>query len=264
MLTFRDFSTALRKLDIDRSRPVIAHVSLSAIGEVHGGADTVLGALLMTFNTLVMPTFTYKTMITPEVGPPDNAITYGGGKDTNRMAEFFQAEMPADRLMGVVAEALRRHPKAQRSSHPILSFSGVNAEQALDSQTLDEPLRPIHVLKDDQGWVLLLGVDHTVNTSIHYAEWVAGRKQFVRWALTSKGVAECAGWPGCSFGFQAVAPSLEEITRTVQVGKGQIQAFPLIDLVDAVYALLSADPLALLCERADCDRCNALRAAVKN
>ena len=63
MLTFRDFSTALRKLEIDRSSPVIVHSSLSAFGELHGGAETVLGALLMAFNTLVMPTFTYKTKI---------------------------------------------------------------------------------------------------------------------------------------------------------------------------------------------------------
>ena len=89
MLTFRDFITGIRKLEIDRSRPVIAHASLSAFGEVHGGAETVVGALLSSFDTFIMPVFTYKTMLIPEIGPLDNAIVYGSGKDTNRMAEIL-------------------------------------------------------------------------------------------------------------------------------------------------------------------------------
>jgi aminoglycoside 3-N-acetyltransferase len=261
MLTFRDFSTAFRKLDLDRSRPVIAHASLSAFGEVHGGAETVLGAMLMSFNALIMPTFTYNTMVTPEVGPPDNAMVYGSGKDINKMAEFFHPDMPADKMMGTVAESLRHHPKAHRSTHPILSFAGVNAEQMLDAQTLDEPLIPFHTLRDEEGWVLLMGVDQTVNTSIHYAEWLAGRKQFVRWALTPKGVVACDGFPGCSDGFEAVTPRLDGDIRRVEAGEGAIQAIPLVNLVDTVSTMLGEDPLALLCGREDCERCNAIRAS---
>lgn len=259
MLTFRDFSSALRKLEIPRTSPVIAHASLSAFGEVHGGAETVLGALLMAYDTLVMPAFTYKTMITPEAGPAENGLVYGSARDANLMAEFFTPEMPADRLMGAVPEALRRHPKARRSGHPILSFAGVNADAALDAQTCAEPLTPIHVLKNDGGWVLLLGVDHTCNTSIHYAEWMAGRKQFVRWALTPQGIVECGGFPGCSQGFEAIAPRLEGKVRRVEVGQALIKAVSLGDLVAAVQAALEEDPLALLCARADCERCNAVR-----
>jgi len=138
----------------------------------------------------------------------------------------------------------------------------VNVEAALEAQSLDEPFLPIHTLKGDDGWVLMVGVDHTVNTSIHYAEWVAGRKQFVRWALTPRGVVECKGWPGCSQGFQSIAPRLAGVTRVAQVGPAQIQAIPLAELVDAVVGWINVDPLALLCEREDCERCNAVRASV--
>ena len=262
MLTFRDFTNGLRKLEIDRARPVIAHASLSAFGQVHGGADTLLGALLTSFNALIMPTFTYNTMIIPESGPADNGITYGSGKDTNRMATFFQADLPADKTMGVVAEALRRNAKAHRSAHPIMSFAGINAAQALDAQALDDPLRPIHVFNEDKGWVLLLGVDHTVNTSMHYAEKIAGRRQFTRWALTPDGVAECKGFPGCSDGFQAVTPFLEGFVRWVQVGEGIITAIPLVEMVDFVSEAVREAPLALLCARQDCGRCNAVRESV--
>ena len=226
MLTFRDFITGFRRLEIDRSRPVIVHTSLSAFGEVHGGAQTVLGALISSFDTFLMPAFTYKTMITPEVGPPGNAINYGGGKDTNRMAEIYHHDMPADPLMGVVAEALRTHPKALRSTHPILSFAGINAQKVLDLQSIKEPLLPIQTLMDGDGWVMLLGMGHTVNTSIHYAEQLAGRKQFIRWALTPKGVIPCQRFPGCSEGFDAIASPLEEVVRKVELGEARCSGRP--------------------------------------
>jgi aminoglycoside 3-N-acetyltransferase len=259
MLTFRELSAAFRKLELDRSVPVISHASLSAFGQVQGGAETLSGALLSSFNTVVMPVFTYKTMVTPQVGPPVNGMHYGSGKDANLLAEFFRPEMKADRMMGCVPDTLRRHPKAQRSSHPILSFAGVNAGEMLESQTMQEPLYPIKKLVEAQGWVLLLGVDHTVNTSIHYAEKLAGRKQFVRWALTPRGVVECPGWPGCSLGFQAIEPQVRSATRSVEAGKGRIQAVPLASVMEAVTRMIAQDPLALLCAREDCERCQAVR-----
>ena len=261
MLTFRDFITGLRRLEIDRSSPVMVHARLEAFGEVHGGAETVLGALMSSFDTLVMPTFTSKTMIIPELGPLDNAITYGSGKDTNWRAEIFTPHLPCDPQMGVLAESLRSHPQAQRSSHPILSLAGMHADEILASQTLKEPLRPIQVLKENSGWVLLMGVDQTANISLHYAEWAAGRKQFVRWALTPTGVAPCPSFPGCSDGFNAISPHLAEVLRSSEVGSATILAMPLPELLDTAIASIKEYPLALLCDREDCERCNTIRAA---
>jgi aminoglycoside 3-N-acetyltransferase len=259
MVTFRDLVSAFRKLEIDDSRPVIAHASLSAFGQVNGGAGTLLGALLTVYPALMMPTFTYKTMLTPQQGPPDNALVYGRENDQNAMAEFFYPALPADRLMGVLSEALRRHPQARRSSHPILSFAGTNVELALHAQDISEPLAPIRMLTEMGGWALLLGVDQTVNTSIHYGERMAGRKQFVRWALTPDGVQECPGFPGCSEGFQAIASRLDGIIRKGQVGPAQLVALPLPGLVEAVQAAIHEDALALLCAREYCERCMAVR-----
>jgi len=261
VLTFRDFIAGIRELRLDRSMPIIAHASLSSFGEVRGGAEALIGGLISSFDTFIMPVFTYKTMITPEIGPPNNALVYGSGIDTNRMVEMFTPDMPADPIIGAVAETLRSHPKAQRSAHPILSFTGVNASPILASQTIKEPFLPIQMLKEASGWVLLMGVGQTVNTSIHYAEWLAGRKQFVRWALTPEGVVAVPGFPGCSDGFEAVTPQLEDVMRTVEVGESVIQAIPLVNLADTVCALLKDDPVALLCERKDCERCNAVRAS---
>jgi aminoglycoside 3-N-acetyltransferase len=259
MVTFRDFVNAWRKLDIDRSHPVLVHASLSAFGKVHGGPDVVVGSLLASFSGLMMPTFTYKCMVTPEDGPPGNGLIYGSARDVNKMAEFFRPDLPADPLMGVVAETLRQHPDAQRSGHPLLSFSAVNLSDVLEKQTLTDPLAPIQSLMEAGGWVLLLGVDHTVNTSIHLAEKLAGRKQFVRWALTPTGVVECLGFPGCSDGFQSLAVRCESLIREVQIGRARIQALPLLDMVEFARGWIMSDPQAFLCERMDCERCQAVR-----
>ena len=134
MVTFTDLRLALLKLGLSHT-PVVAHASLKAFGEVVGGAETLLRAALDSVWALVMPTFTYRTLVTPEIGPPGNGITYGSERDVNRMAEPFTPDMPADKLMGAVAEALRCHSRARRTAHPILSFAGIQADRLLIAQT---------------------------------------------------------------------------------------------------------------------------------
>jgi aminoglycoside 3-N-acetyltransferase len=261
MVSYHEIISGLRQLGLDKQSPVIIHASLSSFGEIRGGAETLLGAVLGNFNAIMAPTFTYKTMVIPEEGPPDNAITYGSGHDQNLMAEPFLADMPADKLMGVFAETVRTRSGAKRSSHPILSFSGLNVDAALETQTQHDPFAPIGSLAEQDGWVLLFGTDQTVNTSIHYAEKLAGRCQFVRWALLSNSVTECRGFPGCSDGFSQIGPVMEDVSRTAKIGAATVQAFPLQLLVQVVVDLIVKDPLALLCQRPDCERCNAVRQA---
>ena len=110
--------------------------------------------------------------------------------------------------------------------------------------------------------MLLLGVDQRVNTSIHYAERVAGRKQFLRWALTLEGVVECPGFPGCSDGFDALALHLPGITHSTRIGGAEVHAMPLTELIEVARRVVEADPLALLCRRAFCGRCEAVRKSV--
>jgi len=215
--------------------------------------------MLASFASVSMPTFTYKTEVIPEVGPPNNGIIYGSGHDTNHLAEHFRPDMRVDPMMGSLPEALRKHPSATRTAHPILSFAGVNADLMLFTQTLYEPLAPIRALAEQDGWVVLINVDHTVNTSIHYAEKLTGRKQFIRWALAGDRVVECPNYPGDSLGFLAIEPHLNSDTRRVPVGEGFIQAVPLQGLFEVVQRLIKKDPLALLCERLDCERCRAVR-----
>jgi aminoglycoside 3-N-acetyltransferase len=259
MVSFRDVYSGMKLIGISASTPVIVHTSLSAFGEVQGGAETLLGALMAAFPALMMPAFTYKTMIIPETGPKNNGITYGTGKDLNRMAEFYSPQLPADRLMGVVAELLRLRPNAARSSHPIFSFTGVNVEDLLLLQTLQDPFGLLGELALQNGWVVLAGVDHTVNTSIHFVEKIAHRQQFIRWALTQSGAVQCNGFPGCSDGFDQAATPLNPIIRQVAIGDAIVRALPLQPMIEILVGVMSSDPLALLCKRQDCERCRTVR-----
>lgn len=258
MLDYDELKTAFLELGL-ANQPVIAHASLQPFGYIHNGADTVLMALIDSVQSLIMPTFTYKTMITPDVGPPNNGILYGADKDLNKMAQSFTPDMRADPMMGILPESLRNHPAAKRTAHPILSFAGIKADVALSTQTLFEPLAPIGALAEEDGWAVLINVDHSVNTSIHYGEKLAGRRQFVRWAVMDNRIVECPNFPGDSSGFNVIASYIKPDTRRVEIGEAFIEAVPLRRLFDAVQELIKLDPLALLCQRTDCERCNAIR-----
>ncbi len=264
MLTFRDLASGLRKLEVDPAKPVIIHASLSSFGEIRGGVDTLLGAILANFQSILTPAFTYKTMLTPESGPADNGIIYGTAYTQNRMAEFFTPNLSCDRSMGILAEKIRTHPKSTRSSHPILSFSGVNLEETIASQSVQDPLAPIQSLYNQEGAILLLGVDHSVNTSIHLAESKAGRKTFIRWALTPTAIIECVNFPGCSDGFNQAQDLLEEITQTIQIGVTKVNCLPVKPMVDKLVKQIADYPLALLCDREVCPRCDAVRASTSS
>lgn len=256
MTALSDLKTALSKLGLSK-HPVIAHASLRAFGSVD--AEAMLSALLDSTRGIIMPAFTYMTMLNPEIGPPRNGLTYGSQTDLNKMAEPFHPDMPADTLMGVLPEILRKHPKAKRSMHPIQSFAGIHADAIINTQTIHEPFAPIAALAEQDGWVLLLGMDHTVDTSIHYGEKLAGRLQFIRWALTRDKAVECPGFPGDSEGFNAIAPDVEKYTRRVDVNGASVQAVHLKSLLKAVVEKIHNNPFALLCGRPDCERCEAVR-----
>jgi aminoglycoside 3-N-acetyltransferase len=258
----RDLLLGLRGLGLETS-PVVVHASLSAFGKVEDGADTVVSALGTVFHTVLVPAFTYKTMLIPPSGTADNGLTYGSNQDQNRMAEFFTPRMPVDPLIGVIPETLRHQRGARRSDHPILSFAGFNAGDFLDAQSINEPFGPLGMLMEAGGWVVLMGVNHTVNTSIHYAEKLAGRKTFTRWALTPHGVVECPSFPGCSAGFEAIATDVARYIRKTEIGDALVQALPIRMLFKTVISRLKQDPLALLCQAEDCGRCNEIRKAVQ-
>lgn len=259
MYPYRDFVRAFQELGLGSGRRVIAHVGLGGTQEVAGLAEVVLGALLRTCEGLMMPAFTSRAMVTPPYGPAHNAMRYGDAPNQIPDRESFHPDMPVDPDLGEVAERLRKLPETRRSHHPLLSFCGVNVEKGLEAQSLEDPWFPIQWLAELDGDVLLVGGSHTQNVSLHYAEHQAGRKQFIRWAITKGKIVECPHWPGCSEGFQAIGPRLRGVTRVEKVGDLRIQLIPLRDLIHIATGWIREDDQALLCDREDCRYCQDVR-----
>jgi aminoglycoside 3-N-acetyltransferase len=87
----------------------------------------------------------------------------------------FDPEQSQTREMGAIPELFRTWPGVLRSEHPIGSFavSGPHAEYLTrDHRLLDTfgEHSPIGKLYELDGYILLLGVNHANNTSLHLAE----------------------------------------------------------------------------------------------
>src|SRR6185503_9234924 len=115
MLDHTDLKFAFEDLGL-AEKPVIVHASLRPFGYIKSGVDAVLRALLSSFKSVIMPAFTYKTMVTPVVGPPDNGIIYGSERDLNKMAQAFTLNMRVDSMIGVLAETLQIRPFVTRTA----------------------------------------------------------------------------------------------------------------------------------------------------
>jgi aminoglycoside 3-N-acetyltransferase len=263
MTSFRDITRALDEIDVQSHSRLILHARIEPFTELVGGVETLVGALLNRCELLVVPAFTPQTMIVPTIGPNDNAMEYGQNPDANLEAVIFSSDLPVDPQLGEVNETIRKLPDAQRSEHPILSFAGINAAEALAAQTLDAPLGSIAWLGDYDADVLMIGCEQSYNVSIHWGEQLAGRRSFTRWALTPGGVVECPNMPGCVQGFNWVRGRLGAITRRTMLGTVLFEAIPVRDLLNLTVGWIREDPRALLCDRTGCPHCSSVRAAVR-
>jgi aminoglycoside 3-N-acetyltransferase len=244
--SFSDLKPALSDLSL-RKRLVLVHASPVI------DADALLAALLETTGGFFTPTFTPKSLLPIDFHPVHTKA------DAKTLAEPFTPATPADEAFGKFPELVRGHAKAKRSLHPILSFAGIGADDVINSQTVHEPYAPISAMTEEDGVILLVGMDQRVNFSIHYGEKLAGRMQFIRWALTGNGVTECINFPGDPEGFNAIASDIKSFTRQTEVDGVKIHAIPVNDLLRAVINKIHEDAYSLLCGRPDCEWCEAVR-----
>jgi aminoglycoside 3-N-acetyltransferase len=256
-ITANDLERALNQLGVNQQRDLISHSSLSAFGFVQGGAPTLIDVLQRNARTVIMPAFTYYTLVWPNHkksgdwpafppadGPtwcPDSPVSHDIGRIPQQFLELYQAV---------------------RSHHPALSFAalGQNTNQILSSQTLEYPYAPIGVLYALDADIVLLGVDHRSNTTIHYGEFLAGRPMLERYAHFG-GALVRTFFPNCSAAFNAIQGHLTSL-EVVGVGKTQVQRMSVRDVVDTTVKLLARDPEALLCNYNGC-RCAHVRDKIR-
>jgi len=159
---------------------VLVHTRMSALGWIVGGPVTIIHALLRVLTpsgTLMMPSFT------PDNTDPSNwrnpPVPEHWWPIIRQHTPAYDPQTTPSGHVGIVAENFRRWPGVIRSDNPDASFAaiGPNAEHLTANHTSLEPLfgddSPIGKLYELDGYVLLLGVDHGNNTSLHMAEYRA-------------------------------------------------------------------------------------------
>jgi aminoglycoside 3-N-acetyltransferase len=266
MVTEQMIADGLRALGLDVSSSVIVHASLRSFGTVEGGAEAVCRALVAVCGTVLLPAGSWDLTGLP--APPGLMRPHNAARSAATWAEFdaalvravpFAPDLPIDRELGRIPEAMRRSFPHRRGRHPLMSYLAVgrHADDLIAAERLDWPLGPIEALAALGGDVLLLGVDHTVDTAIHLAEQRLGRSRFYRYAKVADGVwMELPNIPGQSHRFGAIEPLVAAATAEVTIGLCRARRVAVATVLAAAERLIAADPGALLCEDATC-RCGS-------
>jgi aminoglycoside 3-N-acetyltransferase len=169
----------LRRLGLTNGSTVLVHSSLRALGWVVGGAEAVVLALEEAVGdggTIMMPAY---SMNAPEPALWKNPPVPEAWWESIR-SEWppFDPGLSPPLRLGTIAETFRGQRGTERSYHPNHSFCarGPNAPRLLATHALDDSLgegSPLARLYELDGLILLLGVDHSSNSSMHLAEYRA-------------------------------------------------------------------------------------------
>jgi aminoglycoside 3-N-acetyltransferase len=244
----------LRDLGVAPGDVLLVHTSYRAVRPVEGGPAGLVAALTEAIGpggTLVMPAWP---------GDPD--------------AVFDPKATPAAEDLGVVADTFWRMPGVERCDHPCaFAARGPLAEAILaDPLPLPPhiPASPVGRVHDLGGKVLLLGVGHDSNTSLHLAELLAGVPYGIEHAVTvwRDGAPTrivyrendhcCARFALADDWLRATGLQAEG-----RVGRAHARLFRTRDAVRLACEHLARDPLLFLhAAWAGCEDCDAARASI--
>jgi aminoglycoside 3-N-acetyltransferase len=152
-----ELTRQLGALGVQSGGILVVHAAFSKVGPVEGGPLALIEALLAAVGT-------GGTLVMPSMADDDDI-------------PFDRGQTPC-RAVGVVADSFWRMPGVQRSDSPhAFAATGPHAAQITRPHPVDVPhglnSPPGRVYELD-GQVLLLGVGHNADTTVHVAENIAG------------------------------------------------------------------------------------------
>lgn len=160
MHTYNSLLKQLEELKLNKNGTLLVHSSLKSMGDIEGGADTVLDALsdYMKEGLLVFPTHTWE---------------YVNADNPN----FYVDDSPS--CIGILPELFRKRENVVRSLHPTHSVAALgenNDEFVAGDELCDTPCARESAwgrLLDHKATIMLIGVDLRRNTFIHgVEEWI--------------------------------------------------------------------------------------------
>ncbi|MBS4202058.1 AAC(3) family N-acetyltransferase [Bacillus sp. FJAT-49732] len=248
MLTKKQLIEDFKRVGIKEGMVLVVHTSLRNIGYIEGGPEVVIESLLEILGdegTLVMP-----------------SMTSGD--------ELFDPKTTPTEGMGIVAETFWRMPSVLRSVHPNSAFAayGKYASEIVAEHPIDQPegiKSPIGKVYQLDGRILLLGVSHDSNTTIHLAESLndVPYRTYSTVLISNNGKIEKIEVPiinHCCQNFKKMESLLkEEGYLTVgTIGNGVCQFMKARDVVEVASTQLKKNPYYFLCED-ECEECTEAR-----
>lgn len=237
----------LRALGVNAGDIVCAHVAMSSLGLVIGGARTVADALLDAVapgGSIMMPSFSGDLSDPAEWRHPPVATA---------LIDEVRAAIPAydpvrtpTRGMGVVAEYFRTYPGVLRSPHPQSSFCafGPAAEELVAVHAFDDrfgPASPLGRLCDLGGKVLLLGAPFDTVSLFHMTQHMMGKVPRIakRAPVIEYGVRRWASYSDIDYPTEWFEDGVAHLIKiglaaTTEIGQGLSVLFPAAPAVDAL------------------------------
>lgn len=245
-------TAGLRRVGVEPGDTVMFHSSLSSMGYVVGGANTVIEGFLRAVGpegTVAVPT-----------------LWWDGTQD---VAGWDRDNSPS--YPGTITEVFRRRPDSIRSDNPTHSISAIGARAA--EMTADHGksgLRPCMygdgAFAEASPWERLyqwnahycfVGVDFSVNTMGHYCqcrllEWALQQAPPERRQALDEGIhrwQKPGHWP--QYDFPRMGQHLEGLglVRLGKIGSATLRAIRARDMVDNILATLEAHPQEWLPEQ---------------
>ena len=252
VISRNDIVEDLRKLGVKDGMILEVHSSLSSIGYVVGGAQSVVDALMeaVGFNgTLVMPIQTYENN-EPSFweNPPAERQLWAKIRESTPAFNPDESEISH---MGRIPENLNRRPGTYRTDHPSCAFVtyGKYGKQIAEKQSLDFALgeqSPLAEMYNLPTYVLLMGVGYDCCTGMHLGEYRSNARKVILQggAVNENGYRKWVKYLELSLDsdeFTEVGKMMEEkgMVREGYVGHSLCKMFRLSDAVDHVASYLA-------------------------
>ncbi|UQZ34543.1 AAC(3) family N-acetyltransferase [Paenibacillus sp. PK3_47] len=177
LITIETLAADFLRLGVKEGMTVLLHSSFKSLGQfVVGGPAAVILALEQVLGeegTLVMPT--QSADLSDPAGWSNPPVPEEWWQTIREQTPAYDPDMTLLRGMGIIPDTFRKQKGVKRSGHPIDSFAawGRHRDEIIDGHSLDYPFgeaSPLARIYELNGSVLLLGVDHLSNTSLHLSE----------------------------------------------------------------------------------------------